>query len=446
MKHMRLILIILLNILFLQITNAQWVQQTNGLPENWGTGWAIDASDSINFVFSAESLWMSRDSGENWNNISPTNEGFNIFNDIEILDSQHIWAITSTKIYASLDGGINWEIQFYDTSLTNYLNYIEMFDLNSGIAMGDAIDSENDPAVLLKTIDGGLTWHTMNDSAFGGVSGDGWRRLDFLNINVGYFYATGLNPSKLYKTVDGAQSWTEANYSGGLTSLHFFSEDLGLLYDISDKRIHRTVNGGETWEGFDITATGWGNDIEFLPGDPSKVWFTDGPSLFYSSDTGRTWVEQEIFDGDLGGRDIIFTDDNHGLILCDNGKIFYTNNNGGIVTDVKNSKKELLPTEFKLYQNYPNPFNPVTTIKYSVPNVMRNSVSQQNMRFGESQYNITLKVYDILGREIATLVNESKPTGNYEATFTASDLSSGVYYYTLKVGDLQESKKMILMK
>jgi hypothetical protein len=90
-----------------------------------------------------------------------------------------------------------------------------------------------------------------------------------------------------------------------------------------------------------------------------------------------------------------------------------------------------IPTEFSLAQNYPNPFNPVTTIKYSIPS------------WGEV---VSLKVYDILGNEVATLVNEIQPAGNYEVKFNASNLSSGVYLYKLNVGSFVKTKKLILMK
>ena len=99
-----------------------------------------------------------------------------------------------------------------------------------------------------------------------------------------------------------------------------------------------------------------------------------------------------------------------------------------------------IPNNFSLSQNYPNPFNPVTTIKYSIPSV----ISIPNSR--ERNLNVTLKVYDVLGKEIATLVNEEKPAGNYEVKFNASSLSSGVYFYKLQSGSFVQTKKMILMK
>ncbi|HOI31064.1 MAG TPA: T9SS type A sorting domain-containing protein [Melioribacteraceae bacterium] len=89
-----------------------------------------------------------------------------------------------------------------------------------------------------------------------------------------------------------------------------------------------------------------------------------------------------------------------------------------------------IPDKYKLSQNYPNPFNPTTTISFSIP---------------ESQF-ISLMVYDILGREISTLVNEEKQPGNYKVNFDGSNLSSGVYYYQMRAGQFVETKKLILLK
>jgi hypothetical protein len=96
------------------------------------------------------------------------------------------------------------------------------------------------------------------------------------------------------------------------------------------------------------------------------------------------------------------------------------------------------PVEFCLEQNYPNPFNPATKIKYSIANVIANEVKK-------SQF-VTLKIYDILGNEVATLVNEEKPAGTYEVEFDAIDLPSGIYFYQLKAGSFIETKKMVLLK
>ncbi len=101
-----------------------------------------------------------------------------------------------------------------------------------------------------------------------------------------------------------------------------------------------------------------------------------------------------------------------------------------------------LPTKFELKQNYPNPFNPTTTIKYSIPSVIaRSGATRQS-----AGMLVQLKVYDMLGREVATLVNKEQTPGNYAVEFDASSLSSGVYFYALKAGEFTATKKMILMK
>lgn len=99
------------------------------------------------------------------------------------------------------------------------------------------------------------------------------------------------------------------------------------------------------------------------------------------------------------------------------------------ITDVEQTTGSL-PANYSLEQNYPNPFNPSTKIKYSIP-------------FAEI---VTLKVYDLLGQAVATLVNEYKPAGNYDVDFTADKLSSGTYIYEIRAGDFVETNKMILLK
>jgi len=98
-------------------------------------------------------------------------------------------------------------------------------------------------------------------------------------------------------------------------------------------------------------------------------------------------------------------------------------------TDVEEDDK-IVPEKFALLQNYPNPFNPSTKITYNIP----------------QRSNVSLKIYDVLGKEITTLVNEQKEAGTYSIRFDAAKLSSGVYIYSIQAGDFFESRKMILMK
>ena len=104
----------------------------------------------------------------------------------------------------------------------------------------------------------------------------------------------------------------------------------------------------------------------------------------------------------------------------------------------------MIANDFELHQNYPNPFNPSTKIKFTIPTSPLNPSPYQGE--GNRERFITLKVYDVLGNEVATLVNEEKPAGIYEVEFKAAHLSSGIYFYQLKAGSFVETKKMVVMK
>ncbi len=109
-------------------------------------------------------------------------------------------------------------------------------------------------------------------------------------------------------------------------------------------------------------------------------------------------------------------------------KIFYYGTDS-VAVDVSD-ENILTVKQFKLYQNYPNPFNPTTKIKYQIP----------------KEEKVTLKVYDILGREVSTLVNEIKSAGIHEINFNASRLASGVYFYRITAGNYSDIKKIVLLK
>ena len=118
------------------------------------------------------------------------------------------------------------------------------------------------------------------------------------------------------------------------------------------------------------------------------------------------------------------------------GNYLFINN----LNPVSASSEEYLLDGFILHQNFPNPFNPTTKIKFTIPQT--DSPLQGGARGGL----VTLKVYDVLGNEIATLIDEYKPAGIYEVEFNGSEFSSGIYFYQLRAGDFVQSKKMILMK
>ncbi len=120
------------------------------------------------------------------------------------------------------------------------------------------------------------------------------------------------------------------------------------------------------------------------------------------------------------------------------------------LTEVEDNVAVTTPSYFILHQNYPNPFNPSTKIRFSIPDVIlslsKDDRNEVTLRQGQSDNWVTLKVYDILGREIATLVNYKMLPGTYEIEFDGSHLSSGIYFYKLSTPDYSETKSMVLLK
>jgi len=426
-------------LLFPGILFSQWLPKMQDAALK---GYAIDAIDSTcAVVASSKGLLRTIDGGKSWQNISPSSmptwgNGW----DVSMVDDSHIWyGDGDGKIFGTTDGGQNWTLQFSDTSQTKFINYIKMFDAQNGIAMGDGMESSNIP-VFLKTNDGGMNWMSINDSVLGYFSGDTWRRLDFISSDVSYFYESGLNPQSIYKTTDGCKTWKKIQTPSSVHVLKFYDEKLGLTLgatfdrngNLTNSTVHRTTNGGESWTSITLPLGGWGTDIESLKNDAAKVWVANINSIYFSNDSGKTWNQQAV-EGvtNLQARDIVFANGATGWLLCDGA--IYRNTNGDKITQITSvDGNELAPYKFALSQNYPNPFNPTTTIAYSIPEGVSGKV--------------TLKIYNVLGNEIATLVNEQKSAGKYSVKWDASSMPSGVYFARLVYGLNISTTKMLLIK
>ena len=166
--------------------------------------------------------------------------------------------------------------------------------------------------------------------------------------------------------------------------------------------------------------------------------FTGANFTLYENDGTGVFINRNDLPSNLAGSCAVFHDrDNDGdmdMTGIDERQdllILFTNNP---VTDV--NEQENFPSEYVLFQNFPNPFNPSTKIKFTIPVTLS----------GVEGSIVTLKIFDVLGNEITTLVNEEKPAGEYEIEFDGKGLSSGMYFYTLNAGNYSETRKMILLK
>ncbi len=213
----------------------------------------------------------------------------------------------------------------------------------------------------------------------------------------------------------------------------YFSDVNNGLYCTNAGRIVKTIDGGSSWS-LTYTMSGgiWG--ISFVNAQTGYGCTSTGKVL-KTTNAGNNWGEQNTpLSENL--YEISFPSVNTGYICSWSGKILKTTN-GGLTYITKNETG--IPKDYSLSQNYPNPFNPSTNIKFDIARLSRGVDEVRGVL-------TTLKIYDISGKEIATLVNEQLQPGTYEVTFNSYGLPSGVYFYKLTAGNYSETKKMILMK
>ncbi len=276
--------------------------------------------------------------------------------------------------------------------------------------------------------------------------------------SVGHlFLQTPKIPSAINDSAYFNGKWIKGFKNTQLTS---FSLYLGGVSDYRDPQFgnyngtiefYNNMNG-KTWNGSDfidpttgivtsfvlagdpVAGIGWyeGDGWQGGPGNGDRRYLiTSGPITMAPSDT------QEVVIAILMNKG---TDRLNSLSLLKQDAAYYRDlyyNNFPVSVE---DKKSIQPDEFVLYQNYPNPFNPTTKIKFSIPSLpLRERVSEGRVR-------VSLKIYDILGREVSTLVNKELASGSYEVEFNGNGLASGMYIYTLQYGSFSVSKKMQLIK
>jgi len=349
---------------------------------NRNLGWAV-SWEVWNFPFGTE-LLKTTDGGKNW--ISPSHPEEQIFSQcVLFLDSLNGWMGGKPQpIVRTTDGGLSWTDAEIDSSTFSNLPVydIQFYNSRFGYASGGAIDCC------------GIIWWTTD-------GGDYWYVIDTPYVAPEPVYQLHIN-----------DSLNVLGVGGDFEPLGF---GVGMI---------RTSDGGVTWEFEYIGTSGVAWDIDFRT--DNEAWSTLGFELIYSLDAGSTWTAIPTPDSSLIF-DIVFPDSLHGFAVGREGAIIK------YIPPIINFVKEIeegISESFSLFQNYPNPFNPSTTISYSIP----------------TEGYVTLKVYDILGNEVASLVDEQKQIGTFDVHFDANALSSGVYYYQLKAGEFTTTKKLVLMK
>ncbi|HZW39865.1 MAG TPA: T9SS type A sorting domain-containing protein [Ignavibacteriaceae bacterium] len=267
-------------------------------------------------------------------------------------------------------------------------------------------------SILYKTTDGGNSWNNFTN-----LGQYHYKNIQFIDSLNGW-----ISGAKLLKTTNGGQSFTPLAEGLYFNDVHFFDLLNGIGISASSGKIRKTTDGGQNWIDVNSPELAY-NDLVFL-----TEWhgFAIGPSgtIVFTSDGGNNWEsEQSTVMSDLKS---VYTDGFNVWATGDNGTILRKFLIWVDVDEMYNN----LTNDFELSQNYPNPFNPSTKIKYTIP----------------KQGLVTIKVYDVLGKEIAQLINEKKNIGEYEVEFDGSRLSSGIYFYQIQAGEYLQTRKMVLMK
>ncbi|MDH3268393.1 MAG: T9SS type A sorting domain-containing protein, partial [Ignavibacteria bacterium] len=281
---------------------------------------------------------------------------------------------------------------------------------------------------VYRSIDDGSTWMPVNNG-FPSPSGIDVHTL--ASNSAGDIFA-GTSHYGIFRSTDDGENWTEIN-----NGLPIYPDVRTILIDDSDhlfagivfNGVYSSTDNGDNWFSLGIPGT----IVNSLIINSSGQIFagTNGDGVFITTDNGVSW--DQINSG--------LTDMNVISLGVDSDDFVYVGTYSGVfkstspTTEVLNPSDIFVPTNFSLKQNYPNPFNPSTKISWQVP-------------VGCWQ---TLKVYDVLGNEVATLVDEYKPAGSYEVEFNSHsdvgrNLTSGIYFYQLKTESFVQTKKMILMK
>ncbi len=459
-----------------------WIEQNSNTISGLNTihfidsnyGWACGTWE----YFGIDQVLKTTDGGTTWNNYYFDDSTY--VNSVQFVNENLGWiivnSINSGAIFKSTNGGITWERQYQSSA-----QYESLFFLDENIGWVCGYSNQTGNGVVFKTTNGGNSWAEYNanfagspmqirfvDSTTGWISHntlgsygiskttDGgitwflliWESFKFINSisfpnnNIGYavgFQMVGPpNPfiGLIMKTTDGGSNWFQ-QYDGlnELRSVFFINENLGWAVGNNGKILY-TINGGLPVELLSFSSS-------LIDDDVTLSWIiatetnNSGFEIQRLKDSKIEKLNEWVNIGFVNGHGTItepqtysFVDENLSA-----GKYQYRLKQidfDGTFEYSKIVEAEINPpAKFSLEQNYPNPFNPTTSIQYAIP----------------SRQFVSLKVFNSLGEEVETLVNEYQEAGTHSKLYIVNTaLPSGVYYYQLKAGEFAQTRKMIILK
>lgn len=328
--------------------------------------------------------------------------------------------------WKTTNAGVDWDTtRSNNPALTSYFcNGVDFIDDNTGWVVG-GVPGVGGSTKIFKTTNAGVNWTEQTSSYSGPIA----VKVEMIDANTGYISGAG----QFQKTTDGGATWvlTMAGLPSSPSLNGLTVVDVNNIFvTTTSAQVFSSSDGGANWVNLNFPLTNIGtlfctDWINANTGMVAGIFGTVGKT----TNKGTTWELSRTGGYTTMGIDMVHSDT--AFAVCGNtfgGEIFkYVKSLTGTIT--WNSE---IPSEFSLEQNYPNPFNPVTKIKFTLP----------------KESNVTLKVFDVTGQEVKTIIDGlSFRAGTVTYDFNGSELSSGVYFYSLFVNNNRlDTKKMVLVK
>ncbi|MBI5403014.1 MAG: T9SS type A sorting domain-containing protein [Ignavibacteriae bacterium] len=420
---------------FAQTWTAQTIPVTSDLNSCWATSttvcWACGPGSVVIKTTNGGTSWTSAAG-----NMPAATDLYTICG----ISDQICWVGAGDgSLYKTTNGGTNWTFVSLPTPATAFVDVVHFFNANTGFVLGDPVGGV---WCYYWTTNAGTSW-TFGPAPTATGTEAGWNN-SYAAIDTGHIWF-GTNFSRIYK--GGLRSGftygtTTSPYSFGMCFYDYNTGSAAMTTSTPSVAGNvNTTNGGTTWTASGFTPANICFGMKSVPFSSTYGWMACGGSataagkIYRTTNKGTSWTEQttslatgksfyamSMFNVNCGWA-VTGTAVTGGT----NGGVFKYTDNISLIGSNTNST----PTSFALNQNYPNPFNPTTTIDFSI---------------AKASF-VTLKVYDVLGNEVMTLINnELKSANNYSYTADFSKLSSGVYYYSIKAGDFTSTKKLMLIK
>lgn len=383
-------------------TNAQWTK-VYGTNVNNSIIHEMMIFQGSFFAGTNGQLLKSDNKGETWNNLSINASGIAALeSDGSRLFAGVIFSFEGKSIYYSDDNGTTWNASDLSAGQVTEILYV-----NPNLMYAYSSFQK-----FFQSNDRGVTWNEVNHFPFKNTR-------SMFKSSSGRLYISG------YYSDDDGQTWNQTGYDRDGSGIFTYAENKDELW-VGAGKLWLSNDNGESWEEKDpyLTASLIVNGDNVFQGKNGFAYSVDGGEIFTDYNEGITNIDRVlsmIFDGEF-------------ILIGMNGPGIYKMKASelGIATSVE--EENAIANDYCLYQNYPNPFNPATVIRFSIP----------------QSGSVSLKIYDILGREVAELINAELNAGSYSVEFNAGEsegsLASGIYLYRLETNNYVQTKKLMLIK